>query len=201
MCNAPAACAASMIVVIMGVSGSGKTVVGSQLAKQLEWKFYDADDYHPIENKEKMSRGTPLTDQDRQPWLCELHEIIMREKALGQHVVLSCSALKRAYRIILLTGATSLLPEKLHKKDDLSSETLFVHLHGSVEVLSQRLQERKGHFMPIMLLDSQIATLEPPSVPERFITIDVDKDISLIVSAIQNEVARKMMLVESAQTH
>ncbi|KAE8633177.1 hypothetical protein XENTR_v10001808 [Xenopus tropicalis] len=188
-----------MIIVIMGVSGSGKTVVGSQLAKKLGWNFYDADDYHPLENKEKMSQGTPLNDQDRHPWLCELHEIMMREKALGQHVVLACSALKRAYRSTLLTGSTPHWPENYQENDDLSSDTLFVHLHGSLEILSRRLLERKGHFMPRTLLDSQIDTLEPPSAPERFIAIDVDKDISVIVSEIEGEVDRKMMLVKSAQ--
>ncbi|KAE8633181.1 hypothetical protein XENTR_v10001808 [Xenopus tropicalis] len=124
---------------------------------------------------------------------------MMREKALGQHVVLACSALKRAYRSTLLTGSTPHWPENYQENDDLSSDTLFVHLHGSLEILSRRLLERKGHFMPRTLLDSQIDTLEPPSAPERFIAIDVDKDISVIVSEIEGEVDRKMMLVKSAQ--
>ncbi|XP_075067149.1 putative gluconokinase [Mixophyes fleayi] len=170
-----------MIVVIMGVSGSGKTEVGSLLANKLGWKFYDADDYHPLENKVKMSQGIPLNDQDRHPWLCIMHELIKREKACGQHLVLACSALKRAYRKTLTSGGN--LWQDDH--DDISSETLFIHLQGSVELISRRMQERKGHFMPLQLLESQFDTLEPPAAPELFLTVNVEKEIPEIVSEIQ----------------
>ncbi|XP_063769873.1 probable gluconokinase isoform X1 [Pseudophryne corroboree] len=174
-----------MIVVVMGVSGSGKTEVGTLLANKLGWKFYDADDYHPIENKVKMSQGIPLSDEDRQPWLCELHELIKRERACGQRLVLACSALKRAYRRSLTTGGN--LPKKRcqHKEDDISSETLFIHLQGSLELISKRMQKRKGHFMPLKLLESQFDTLEPPAAPELFITVNVEKAIPEIVSELQ----------------
>ncbi|KAM4809900.1 putative gluconokinase [Rhinophrynus dorsalis] len=183
-----------MILVIMGVSGSGKTEVGSLLATKLGWKFYDADDYHPVENKGKMSRGIPLNDQDRHPWLCKLHEIMTRENDCGEHVVVACSALKKAYRTTLITGNNPLLPESpfKDKKDDISSETLFVHLQGSLEMISERMQKRKGHFMPLRLLQSQFDTLEPPVAPERFININVDRNISEIVSEIQMELEGKL---------
>ncbi|XP_072815316.1 probable gluconokinase isoform X6 [Vicugna pacos] len=96
--------AAPGAVLVMGVSGSGKSTVGALLASELGWKFYDADDYHPEENLQKMGKGIPLSDQDRIPWLCTLHDILQREVASGQHVVLACSALKKVYRDILIQG-------------------------------------------------------------------------------------------------
>ncbi|KAM7093137.1 putative gluconokinase isoform 1-T1 [Molossus nigricans] len=96
--------AAPAALLVMGVSGSGKSTVGALLASELGWKFYDADDYHPEENRMKMGQGIPLNDQDRIPWLCSLHDILLRDVASGQHVVLACSALKKAYRDILLRG-------------------------------------------------------------------------------------------------
>ncbi|KAM3938065.1 putative gluconokinase [Leptodactylus fuscus] len=182
-----------MIIVLMGVSGSGKTEVGSLLADQLGCKFYDADDYHTVENKKKMSQGIPLNDQDRYPWLCSLHELIKREKAGGQHVVLACSALKRAYRKTLTTGQSALIPEDQcqHNKDDITSHTLFIHLQGSMELISERLQKRRGHFMPLTLLQSQFDTLEPPAAPELFMAVNVEKDILEIVSEIRAELECK----------
>ncbi|XP_032333405.1 probable gluconokinase isoform X2 [Camelus ferus] len=96
--------AAPGAVLVMGVSGSGKSTVGALLASELGWKFYDADDYHPEENRQKMGKGIPLSDQDRIPWLCNLHDILQRDVASGQHVVLACSALKKVYRDILIQG-------------------------------------------------------------------------------------------------
>ncbi|XP_075684604.1 putative gluconokinase [Rhinoderma darwinii] len=182
-----------MILVVMGVSGSGKTEVGSLLADQLGCKFYDADDYHPVENKKKMSQGIPLNDQDRYPWLCLLHELIKREKTCGQHVVLACSALKKAYRKILTTGKNSLFPENRneHNEDDISSHTLFIYLQGSMELISERMQKRRGHFMPLTLLQSQFDTLEPPADPEHFMAVNVEKDISDIVSEVKAELECK----------
>ncbi|XP_027472774.2 probable gluconokinase isoform X2 [Zalophus californianus] len=96
--------AAPGALLVMGVSGSGKSTVGALLASKLGWKFYDADDYHPEENRMKMGKGIPLKDQDRIPWLCNLHDILLRDIASGQHVVLACSALKKAYRDVLIRG-------------------------------------------------------------------------------------------------
>ncbi|KAM8960577.1 putative gluconokinase [Pelodytes ibericus] len=159
----------------------------------MGWKFYDADDYHPLENKMKMSQGIPLNDQDRHPWLCKLHDLLTREKASSHHVVLACSALKRTYRTTLTTGKNLHMDGKPveEKKIDIFHDTLFVHLQASIEVISKRLQNRKGHFMPLSLLESQFETLEPPAEPEHFITVNVDRDISEIVSEIQKELKNK----------
>ncbi|KAM4708943.1 putative gluconokinase isoform 2-T2 [Discoglossus pictus] len=153
-----------MIVVIMGVSSSGKTEVGSLLASK-----------------------------DRHPWLCKLHEILIREEACGHHVVLACSALKKSYRRTLTSGTNADLLEshKQHKKDKCSPETLFIHLQGSMEIISERLQRREGHFMPVTLLQSQFDTLEPPAEPELFLNVNVEKNISEIVAEIQKELERK----------
>ncbi|XP_053558427.1 probable gluconokinase isoform X2 [Bombina bombina] len=176
-----------MIFVIMGVSGAGKTEVGSLLARKMGWKFYDADDFHPLENKMKMSQGTPLNDEDRHPWLCKLHEILIGESAYAQNVVLACSALKKIYRTVLTTGRSNILQEssKQDKEVDLSSETIFIYLQGTMETISERLHKRKDHFMPLTLLESQFKTLEPPSAPERFIVMNVEKNISEIVTELQ----------------
>lgn len=161
--------------------------MGALLASQLGWKFYDADDYHPEENRMKMEKGIPLNDQDRIPWLCNLHDILLREVASGQHVVLACSALKKVYRDILIQGKDG-VPRKCDEpgKDEKLAEVklLVVHLSGSFEVISGRLLERKGHFMPPELLQSQLDTLEPPSAPENFIQISVDKTLSEIIATI-----------------
>ncbi|XP_045696417.1 probable gluconokinase isoform X1 [Phyllostomus hastatus] len=179
--------AAPAAILVMGVSGSGKSTVGALLASELGWKFYDADDYHPEENRIKMGKGIPLNDQDRIPWLCNLHEILLRDVASGQHVVLACSALKKVYRDILIQGKDGALA----KRDEPGKEgklaevkLLTVHLSGSFEVISERLSKRKGHFMPPELLQSQFDTLEPPSAPEKFIQVSVDKSLSEIIAII-----------------
>ncbi|GAB5579728.1 probable gluconokinase isoform X3 [Prionailurus iriomotensis] len=207
----------------MGVSGSGKSTVGSLLASELGWKFYDADDYHPEENRMKMEKGIPLNDQDRIPWLCNLHDILLSlctgnftrlfqhiveqgwggascelqvtvhlwrtevDVASGQHVVLACSALKKVYRDILIRGKDGgpLKCEQMRKdKQPAEVKLLVVYLSGSFEVISGRLLKRKGHFMPPELLQSQFDTLEPPSDPENFIQINVDKNLSEIIATI-----------------
>uniref|UniRef100_A0A8C6Y871 Gluconokinase n=1 Tax=Naja naja TaxID=35670 RepID=A0A8C6Y871_NAJNA len=159
----------------MGVSGSGKSTVGTLLADKLGWKFYEGDDYHPEENRKKMAEGIPLTDQDRIPWLCHLHEILMREHASGQSVILACSALKKMYRCILETEKLESTPRKI----------LFVHLAGPIELIASRLEKRRGHFMPPSLLQSQFDTLEPPCAPENFITVSLEKPVSETVSEIE----------------
>lgn len=134
-------------VIIMGVSGSGKTTLGQALAEQLGWAFADADDYHPAPNKEKMARGEALTDADRQPWLERLHQLLAEHIAAKKPLVLACSALRQQYRDTL--------------QGNLAGVAL-VYARGSRELIAQRMQRRQ-HFMPLSLLDSQFATLEPPT--------------------------------------
>ncbi|XP_077330995.1 putative gluconokinase isoform X2 [Lithobates pipiens] len=151
-----------MIVVIMGVSGCGKTEVGSQLA-----------------------------NKDRQPWLCKLHNLITSDEARGHHVVLACSALKKAYRETLATG-TNLCTSDRQQQENLDPDIFFIHLQGSQKLISERIQKRTGHFMPVDLLASQFDTLEPPTAPEHFMTVNVEKDISQIVSEIQGVLEGKV---------
>ena len=136
-----------LVIVLMGVSGSGKTTVGELLAKSLEGTFAEGDAYHPAANVEKMRHGIPLDDADRQPWLETLSREIGNWLAAGRTVVLACSALKRSYREILRGGRP---------------EVRFVYLKGDAALIRARLAGRSGHYMPPSLLDSQIATLEEP---------------------------------------
>ena len=136
-----------MVVVLMGVSGSGKTSVGVPLAAALGGEFVEGDDYHPPANVAKMRQGIPLDDADRRPWLETLAAEIGRWLAAGRTVVLACSALKRSYRAILRGGRP---------------EVRFVHLKGDPALIRARLAQRRGHYMPASLLDSQLATLEEP---------------------------------------
>uniref|UniRef100_A0A8C8SFV5 Gluconokinase n=1 Tax=Pelusios castaneus TaxID=367368 RepID=A0A8C8SFV5_9SAUR len=180
-----------VLLVVMGVSGSGKSTVGSHLAAKLGWKFYDADDYHPEENTKKMAQGIPLNDQDRIPWLCKLHDILMREESAGQSVILACSALKKMYRHILVSGRDAVYSKSDHLEeqgDPATRKILFIHLDGPMELIASRLTERKGHFMSPELLQSQFHTLEAPSAPENFITESLEKSVSEIVSEIQKSI-------------
>lgn len=145
-----------MVVVLMGVSGSGKTTVGKILAEELGWTFVEADDFHPPANVEKMRGGTPLTDADRRPWLDALRRRIDAACEGGENVVLACSALKHAYQDYL-------------ERDDPAC-VHYVYLHGSEELIKQRLAARKGHFMNPTLLHSQFETLEPP---DHAVRVDV----------------------------
>src|SRR6478752_2643480 len=130
-------------IVVMGVSGSGKTTVGEALAARLGWRFVEGDSFHPPENVAKMSAGIPLDDNDREPWLRALAAEIAKDEAAGSPSVVGCSALKRSYRDILRTGAP---------------RVCFVHVHGDRTVLADRLSHRAGHFFPASLLDTQLAT-------------------------------------------
>lgn len=156
-------------LIVMGVSGSGKSTVGEALAQRLGWRYEDADAYHPKANVAKMSAGQPLTDDDRWPWLKEIAAEIDRVIARGGHIVFGCSALKRAYRDVLVYG-----------RDDIR----IVFLDGSRELIGGRMAARKNHFMPPGLLDSQFATLERPGPGERPIIASIDAPVATIVDDI-----------------
>ncbi|XP_068961429.1 probable gluconokinase isoform X2 [Petaurus breviceps papuanus] len=144
-----------------------------------------------------MGKGIPLNDQDRIPWLCNLHDILLRNVSSGQSVVLACSALKKMYRNILMGGegaATQKCNEPGEKEGVPRLKLLVVYLHGSFEVISGRLAKRKGHFMPPGLLQSQCDTLEPPSAPENFLSLNVDKSVSEIVPFIVDNIKTKWEL-------
>jgi gluconokinase len=138
-----------MVVVLMGVSGSGKTTVGKVLAETLGWPFVEGDDYHPRSNVAKMRAGAPLTDDDRRPWLAALRERVDQSCAAGEDIVLACSALKHAYQ------------DYLERHDPACVH--YVYLHGPEELIRKRLAGRKGHFMNPRLLPSQFEALEPPA--------------------------------------
>ncbi|MCU1437893.1 MAG: gntK 1 [Naasia sp.] len=146
-------------VIVMGASGSGKSTVGRLIAERLGVDFVDADDLHSPESTAKMAAGTPLTDEDRWPWLRRVGAVLADETAQGRSSVVACSALRRAYRDLLRQAA--------------GGPVTFVHLHGTRELLEQRLGKREGHFMPPALLDSQLATLEPLGPDERPVLVDI----------------------------
>ena len=158
-----------MIVVLMGVSGAGKTTIGERLARRLGWNLIEGDDYHPRENIAKMAAGIPLQDDDRWPWLDALNQRIRGER----NAVLTCSALKESYRQRLLAGV---------------AEARIVYLHAPREVIAARVAQRKHKYMPASLLDSQFAALEPP---RGAIDIDVSGDaesaVRAIVAALQRD--------------
>jgi gluconokinase len=156
-------------LIVMGVSGSGKSTIAAALADRLGWTFEDGDTFHPASNVAKMRAGHPLTDEDRWPWLGAIADEIERVCTAGGHVVIACSALKRAYRDVLLRG-----------RDDVK----FVFLDGSQALIADRLAHRKGHFMPPGLLDSQFRTLEPPQADERPITVSIDAPVETIINNI-----------------
>jgi gluconokinase len=157
------------VVVVMGVSGAGKTTVGKALAAQLRWKFYEGDDFHPRTNIEKMTAGHPLTDADRAPWLAALRRVIDGIIARQEHAVLACSALRHQYRKVLTPAG----PDR--------EAVRFVYLEVPKDVLHQRLATRQGHFMSAAMLDSQLATLEPPRRAEAIDgTLPVDEIVRQI---------------------
>ena len=158
-----------MVIVLMGVTGSGKTTVGTMLAKDMGWDFHDADDFHPAANVEKMRQGIPLNDDDRIPWLNALGDLVQRAHDTRKGIILACSALKHSYRELLRR-------EKLPVQ--------FVYLCGPQDLIKERLEARKGHYMNPALLPSQFATLEEP---QDALYMDISPDPSEIVVSIKKE--------------
>lgn len=136
-----------MLIVIMGVAGSGKTTIGTLLGQRLGIPFFDGDDFHPPENRAKMAAGHPLTDDDRRPWLASINAHLREQERMGASAIVACSALKQHYRDLLAEGLTNLR---------------FVYLRGTPALIADRMRARQGHFMPPALLDSQFAALEEP---------------------------------------
>jgi gluconokinase len=161
------------MVLVMGVCGCGKTSVGRALARELGWRFLDADDFHPEANVAKMARGVALADEDRWPWFDRIVAEMRRLTATGQHAVVACSALKQAYRDRLAAGGD------LH----------VVYLKGDAKTIEPRLARRKGHFMPASLLPSQFAALEEPS---GAIVVDIAQPIEAQVAAIARALRERL---------
>ncbi len=155
-----------LVAVVMGVSGSGKTTVAAALAARMGWAYQEGDGLHPQANVDKMHGGTPLTDADRWPWLHRIAEVIDEWRAAGRSGVLSCSALKRAYRDIIV-GARP--------------DVALIYLRGSKPLIARRMAARHEHFMPTALLNSQFATLEEPTADENPIVLSIDERPSELV--------------------
>lgn len=156
-------------LIVMGVSGSGKSTIAQALGQCLSWRFEDGDKFHPASNVAKMSAGHPLTDEDRWPWLEAIADEIGRVCNSGGHIIVACSALKRAYRDALRRGR---------------SGVRFVFLNGTQELIASRLAGRKGHFMPPELLASQFKTLEVPESSEGAVIVAIDAPVEAIVADI-----------------
>lgn len=161
------------VLVVMGVSGSGKSTVARLLVDRLGWDFAEGDDMHPQANRDKMTAGRPLSDEDRWPWLDRIAEWIHGHLDAGRPGIVTCSALRRVYRDRLRAPGV-----------------VFVHLNGRHELLADRIGQRQGHFMPPSLLQSQFDTLEPPGADEAALTVDV----ALEPDAIAEEILRRLHL-------
>lgn len=163
--------AAAPVIVVMGASGCGKSTIGQALADRLGVAFADADDFHPPANIQKMSQGTPLTDEDRAPWLTAVGEELDRNTLTG--IVIACSALKTAYRDLLRAHAP---------------RVFFVHLDVTRQVLANRMVVRSEHFMPLTLLESQLATLEPLAPDETGLTVNADQPVEHIATLAEQAI-------------
>lgn len=164
-----------MIIVMMGICGAGKTTIGRALAERLGIPFTEGDSFHPPENVARMKAGHPLTDADRAPWLKALATAITAWSTAGEEMVMSCSALRRSYRDQFRAAAP---------------DVVFVHLHGAVDLVRARMATREGHFMPIALIDSQIADLEDPTGEPGVIVVDVAGTPEEIVDRIVAQLPR-----------
>jgi gluconokinase len=164
-------------IVVMGVSGSGKTTIAEEIARREGWELLEGDDFHPPANIAKMKSGVPLTDDDRWPWLRAIAAAIDERRARGESVVVACSALKRAYRDILVDG-----------RDDV----VVVYLQGSSALIAERIAARKHHFMPAKLLESQFAALEEPAPDERALIVSVAPPPAEIVDTVMNRLRERL---------
>ena len=171
--NSPTARALPQRMVLMGVVGCGKSSVGAALAAQIGASYADGDDLHPPANIAKMTRGEPLTDADRWPWLAAVGQALAR----GDHRIVGCSALKRSYRDKITAAA--------------GGPVTFIHLDGSHAVIKRRMEARTGHFMPPSLLVSQFATLEPPAPDEDAVQVDIDQPLPDIVAEIVAQLGQR----------
>jgi len=160
-----------MVVIIFGVSGAGKTTIGQLLAEELGWQFYEADDFHSQANIDKMHQGTPLTDEDRWPWLENLGELIRRCVAAAENAVLACSVLKEAYR----------------RRLRVNTDAKLVFLRGDYELIANQLRQRRGHFMNPALLQSQFADLEEPLPTEDAVVIELGQSPRELVQEIKGK--------------
>lgn len=158
-----------MVIVLMGVSGSGKTTIGECLAEQLGWPFYEGDDFHPPANVDKMSQGIALDDSDRSPWLDRLRDLICEHIKSDKNAIVACSALKESYRRRLAQG---------------SDEVCFVYLQGDYGLIEERMEARHNHFMKAGLLESQFKTLEEP---QRALVVDISRPPAAIVRYIREQ--------------
>lgn len=163
---------APAVIVVMGVASSGKTSLGERLAERLGWPFRDADSFHPPANVAKMSSGIPLTDEDRKPWLAAIAAWIDDLRASGGNGIVTCSALKKAYREVIVGDRP---------------DVALVYLRGSRELIGQRMAARQHHFMPPALLDSQFATLEEPGADENPLVVQVEASKEAIVEQVVRE--------------
>lgn len=165
------------VLVMMGVSGSGKTTIAAGVAERLGWTLLEGDSFHPPANVAKMAAGHPLTDEDRWPWLHAIAAAIDEKRAAGASAVVACSALKHAYRDILVGDRP---------------DVLLVYLQGSRALIGQRIAARKGHYMPASLLDSQFATLEEPAPDEHALIVSVDAAPDAIVEEVLRQVKERV---------
>lgn len=168
------------IIIVMGVSGSGKTTVGWRLAERLSWPFYEGDDLHPPANVEKMARGEPLTDGDRRPWLERIARLIGEQLDKAQPAVITCSALKRSYRRRLRQGRANVI---------------FVHLEGDFDLIRQRMEDRQDHFMAAEMLRSQVEALERP-VSREAIPVSTTASVETIVDVVVQQLAKEGVHVQ-----